>query len=128
MKIRVYYEDTDAAGIVYYANYLKFCERARSEVFFAAGMSPQSEAGYFVVRALEAKYLQSARLGDLLTVETVLTQKKRTSITLLQRVLKAGEALFEMRIVLAFLKDGRPVRIPEEVYALLAPFEGKTVE
>lgn len=123
MKIRVYYEDTDAAGIVYYANYLKFCERARSEVFFEAGRTPQSEEGYFVVKHLEADYRSSATLGDLLSVTTKLTEKKKASITLLQRVEKDGTTLFEMTIRLAYLKEGRPAKIPDSVYSLVCAWE-----
>ncbi len=120
MKIRVYYEDTDAAGIVYYANYLKFCERARSEAFFSRGLSPQSDDGCFVVKRLEAEYLKPAGLGELLDVNSELLEKKATSITLLQSVSRDGEKLFEMRVKLAFLKEGRPVRIPASLYSIIS--------
>ncbi len=120
MKIRVYYEDTDAAGIVYYANYLKFCERARSERFFSEGKLPQSEEGYFVVRHLEADYIKPAMLGDLLEVRSELLEKKGASITLLQRVLKEEEPLFVMRVRLVYLKEGRVCRIPEELGSLIS--------
>jgi acyl-CoA thioester hydrolase len=123
VKIRVYYEDTDAAGIVYYANYLKFCERARSEVFFEAGRTPQSEEGYFVVKHLEADYRYPAALGDVLRVYTRLVEKRKASITLLQRVEKEGETLFEMTIRLAFLKEGRPVKIPDSIYSVISAWE-----
>ncbi|WP_456403484.1 YbgC/FadM family acyl-CoA thioesterase [Hydrogenimonas sp.] len=120
MRIRVYYEDTDAAGIVYYANYLKFCERARSERFFAQGKLPQSEAGYFVVKHLEADYIKPAGLGDILEVETELLERKGASITLLQRVMKEGEPLFRMSVRLAYLKEGKVARIPEALYSLIS--------
>ncbi|WP_456449714.1 YbgC/FadM family acyl-CoA thioesterase [Hydrogenimonas sp.] len=123
MKIRVYYEDTDAAGIVYYANYLKFCERARSELFFEKGKTPQSEEGYFVVKHLEADYRYPAGLGDVLNVVTKLVEKRKASITLLQRVEKEGETLFEMRIRLAFLKEGKPVKIPDSLYSIVSAWE-----
>ncbi|WP_201353236.1 YbgC/FadM family acyl-CoA thioesterase [Hydrogenimonas urashimensis] len=123
MKIRVYYEDTDAAGIVYYANYLKYCERARSEVFFEAGETPQSASGYFVVKELEAKYLSPASLGDILTIETELLEKRSASIVLLQRVKKEASLLFEMKIKLAYLHQGRPVKIPEKIYRLVSAWE-----
>ncbi len=119
MKIRVYYEDTDAAGIVYYANYLKFCERARSELFFSRGMLPQSEEGYFVVKHLEADYRAPAKLGDLLEVKSALIERKGASIVLEQRVLLEDESLFQMRIKLAYLHDGRPARIPPSIYSIL---------
>ena len=123
MKIRVYYEDTDAAGIVYYANYLKFCERARSEVFFEAGRTPQSEAGYFVVKKLKAEYHAPAGLGELLDVSTELVEKRAASILLRQRVSRGEEVLFEMTIRLAYLKAGKPVRIPSDIYRLIAAWE-----
>ncbi|WP_353662613.1 YbgC/FadM family acyl-CoA thioesterase [Hydrogenimonas sp. SS33] len=120
MKIRVYYEDTDAAGIVYYANYLKFCERARSEIFFSAGLSPQTEEGYFVVKGLQADYYEPAKLGDMVEVETKLAERKRASIRLLQRVVREDTLLFEMGIRLAFVKEGRPAKIPESLYSIIS--------
>ena len=125
MQIRVYYEDTDAAGIVYYANYLKFCERARSEPFFARGISPQSEKGYFVVRHIEADYLRPAMLGELIEVHTMVERKKGASLQLLQEIRRDGEKLFVMRVELVFLKEGRPARIPSDLHSLLDSW-GKT--
>jgi len=123
MKIRVYYEDTDAAGIVYYANYLKFCERARSELFFKKGLSPQSEEGYFVVKRLEAEYIKPAKLGDLLEVTTELVEKRGASILLKQSVKREGEAIFEMSVRLAFLKDAKAAKIPESIYSLISEWK-----
>ena len=65
MRIRVYYEDTDCGGIVYHTNYIKYCERARSELFFAQGTPPSHATCGFVVSALEAKFLGFAKLGDI---------------------------------------------------------------
>ncbi|WP_456322965.1 YbgC/FadM family acyl-CoA thioesterase [Hydrogenimonas sp.] len=118
MKIRVYYEDTDAAGIVYYANYLKYCERARSELFFSRGLLPQSSEGYFVVKHLEADYKGSAKLGDLLEVKSRLVEKRAVSVVLEQTVALDSTMLFQMNIKLAYLHNGRPVRIPLEIYSL----------
>ena len=128
VKIRVYYEDTDAAGIVYYANYLKFCERARSELFFAKGFSPQSTKGYFVVRRVEADYLQSGFLGDLLEVKSTILDRRRASLLLKQEVCRGETLLFSMRVTLAFLSDGRPAKIPEELYSLLSAWEAEDGE
>ena len=69
VKIRVYYEDTDAGGVVYHANYLKFCERARSELFFERGLSPAIDGGHFVVSQIEASFHSPAKLGDTLIVK-----------------------------------------------------------
>ncbi|SFP80435.1 YbgC/FadM family acyl-CoA thioesterase [Hydrogenimonas thermophila] len=120
MKIRVYYEDTDAAGIVYYANYLKFCERARSELFFSNGLTPQSEKGYFVVKSIEANYIQPAMLGDTVIVETEMIEKKAASIVLIQQVKRDETLLFEMKIRLAYLQDGKPAKIPLQINELIS--------
>ena len=82
MKIRIYYEDTDAGGIVYHTNYIKYCERARSEAFFETGLNFTKEGGYFVVSALEAKFLASAVLGDEVVVRTKLIELKKASLVL----------------------------------------------
>ena len=84
VQIRVYYEDTDAGGIVYHSAYLNFCERARSELFFQRGLSPVLESGHFVAKRVEADYISSARLGDLLCIETKLLVMKGASFDILQ--------------------------------------------
>ena len=120
MEIRVYYEDTDVGGVVYYANYLKFIERARSQPFFDLGKSPMSHEGHFVVKRVEADYFAPARLGDLLTVRSFLVSLKGASFSLLQQVFKGEEKLFEARVTLAYLAGGnRPGKIPEPVRALV---------
>ncbi|CAD7287386.1 Acyl-CoA thioesterase YbgC [Campylobacter majalis] len=91
MKIRVYYEDSDAQGIVYHANYIKFCERARSEMFFDAGIWAFSNECQFVVSSLNAKFLKSAKLGDILDVKTSVVGLKRTNVTLLHEIYKIAD-------------------------------------
>lgn len=115
MKVRVYYEDTDVGGVVYYANYLKFCERSRSNLFFEKGMSPHKENEFFVVKHVEADYIKSAVFGDELDVTCELIEKKAASIVMYQEVLKNGEVLFTGKFKLAFLKDFKPHRIPKEL-------------
>ena len=117
MKIRVYYDDTDTGGVVYHANYLKFCERARSEVFFSQGKSPAIDGGHFVVRHIEADFLKPAKLGDLLDVTGKMLELKNASLILEQTVWKEGEKLFVMTSVLAFVKEGKPTRIGESTKA-----------
>lgn len=117
MKIRVYYDDTDTGGVVYHANYLKFCERARSEIFFSHGKSPAIDGGHFVVRHIEADFLKSAKLGDLLDVTGKMIELKNASLVLEQTVWKEGEKLFVMTSVLAFVKEGKPTRIDDETKA-----------
>lgn len=112
MKIRVYYEDTDAGGIVYYANYLKFIERARSELFFSQGLIPHDDEGFFVVKRVEADYISSARLGDEIEVKTSIKELKNVSCTLQQTIVLGNNKLFEAHVTLAFLKEGKLSRIP----------------
>ena len=114
MKIRVYYEDTDLGGIVYHTNYIKYCERARSEVFFQKNMMPTlGEKSGFVVRDIQASFLSTSTLGDLLEVTTKIVTVKNSSIILLQEVWKGEEKLFSMEIVLVYIDKGKPCRIPE---------------
>jgi acyl-CoA thioester hydrolase len=119
---RVYYEDTDLAGIVYYANYLKFIERARTEYVRSLGIDQarlKAERGIvFAVRRVEADYLAPARFDDLLEVETEVAALTPARIILTQRVLREGRALFEASVTLVALAgDGRPVRLPAELRA-----------
>ncbi len=107
MQIRVYYEDTDMGGIVYHANYLKYCERARSEYFFQDGKTPHLEGGEFVAASLEAKFKSSARLGDVLDVKTEILSLKGSSLILKQCVYKEETLLFDMEIKLGFVKEGK---------------------
>ena len=123
MKIRIYYEDTDAGGIVYHTNYIKYCERARSELFFERGMKPSEESGSgFVVKNLQADFLATAGLGDILDVKTLLLQRKNVSISLLQSVYKEETKLFEMKILLVYVRKGKPARIPDHFVELFNLF------
>ncbi|ANB33938.1 tol-pal system-associated acyl-CoA thioesterase [Rhodovulum sulfidophilum] len=119
LTVRVYYEDTDLAGIVYYANYLKFIERARSEWVRGLGLDQvrlKAESGIvFAVRRVEADYLSPAKFDDLLTVETDLQRFTPARLVLDQAVLRGETRLFEARVTLAALgAGGRPVRLPAE--------------
>jgi len=114
VKIRVYYEDTDTGGIVYHTNYIKYCERARSEIFFERGMTPTlGDNNGFVVRDIKASFLATSKLGDMLDVTTKIITKKRSSITLLQEVWKEQVKIFSMDVVLVYIDNGKPCRIPE---------------
>jgi acyl-CoA thioester hydrolase len=113
MQIRVYYEDTDAGGIVYFANYLKFCERARSELFFQNNLSPHNNDSFFVVKHIDASYHSSAKLGDLLDVKTSIKIEKKVSVVLEQNIYKDETKLFSSEVTLAFLSSGKPAKIPK---------------
>ena len=115
LKIRVYYEDTDAGGIVYHTNYIKYCERARSEIFFQRGKKPTlGDNNGFVVRDIKASFLATSALGDTLEVTTKILTLKRSSLVLLQEVWKEEVKVFSMEVVLVYVDEGKPCRIPEE--------------
>ncbi len=112
MQIRVYYEDTDAGGIVYHSNYLNFCERARSDAFFGLGLMPILESGHFVAKRVVADYFLSAKLGDLLKVKTELLEMRAASFVLKQIISKDEKKLFELEITLAYITfEGRVQKI-----------------
>ena len=125
LPVRVYYEDTDAGGVVYYANYLKFCERARTEWLRTLGVSQQAlidEQGLgFVVRSVQADYLAPARLDDALIVVTQVAMLRRASILFEQQLMRGQELLFTARVLLASidLHRQKPVAIPASLHALL---------
>ena len=115
MEIRVYYEDTDAGGIVYHTRYINFCERARSEIFFERGMMPsQGDESGFVVRHIDADFLATSKLGDLLSVRSEIQTLKSSSMTLLQEVWREDTKVFSMQVLLVYIDRGRPRRIPKE--------------
>lgn len=118
LSVRVYYEDTDLAGIVYYANYLKFIERGRSEWLRDLGIDQvalkQDSGHVFAVRRIEADYLRPARFDDLLTVETALSQMTAARIVADQTVRRGDAVLFTAQVTLACLDAlGRPARLPK---------------
>jgi acyl-CoA thioester hydrolase len=124
-KTRVYYEDTDLAGIVYYANYLKFIERARTEWVESLGvdqMALKTSAGMvFAVRRIEADFLRPAKFGDDLVVETVVQSLGGARIVLDQAILRGGERLFTSVVTLVCLtEDGHAARLPAELRARLS--------
>ena len=123
MKIRVYYEDTDAGGIVYHTNYIKFCERARSEVFFEKGMKPlENDRSGFVVRNIQADFLATSTLGDILNVTSKILTIKSSSLILLQEVWKEEVKVFSMEILLVYIDRGKPRRIPDVFREIFAEF------
>ncbi len=123
ITVRVYYEDTDLAGVVYYANYLKFIERGRSEALRAMGIDQVAlkQAGtVFVVRRLAADYLVPARFDDLLEVRTTIGAVKGASAVMVQEVRRGGVLLFAAEVMVACMDPaGRPRRLPTEVRARL---------
>ena len=118
-ELSIYYEDTDLAGIVYYANYLKFIERARSEWVQALGidqMRLKAEYGVvFAVRRIEADYLQAAKFGDRLQVRTRVLEITGARVRLEQKVERDTETLFTANVTLiALTEGGKATRMPAE--------------
>jgi acyl-CoA thioester hydrolase len=125
LTLRVYYEDTDLAGIVYYANYLKFIERARTEWVRGLGIDQgrlKAEQGIvFAVRRVEAEYLAPARFDDVLEVETECLGATAARVVLAQRVLRDGVLLVDAKVtIVALAESGRPARFPAALRAELA--------
>ena len=117
--LTVYFEDTDTAGVVYYANYLKFMERARSDMIRAAGVDQvaqhHSGQGAYAVAECQIRYLKPARLGDDLLVVSTVQAVRGVSVQIHQRVMRGKEQLTDARVTAAFLDaDGRPQRQPKE--------------
>ncbi|MES2135981.1 MAG: YbgC/FadM family acyl-CoA thioesterase [Pseudomonadota bacterium] len=117
--LSVYFEDTDAYGIVYYANYLKFMERARSDMIRAVGVDQAGElrrsgSAYAVVE-IDIKYRRPGRLGDDLVVVSTVTDVRASSVHIQQQVMRGTEQLTDARLTAAFLDgEGRPKRQPKE--------------
>jgi acyl-CoA thioester hydrolase len=133
MKLRVYYEDTDAAGIVYYANYLKFAERGRTEMMRALGFAHSAVAAefgtLFTVRRLGADYRAPARLDDALVVETRVVEIGAATLLLDQQIRRDdGTVLVAIDILVACIgRGGHPRRIPAGLRAALAAPAHSTV-
>ncbi len=127
--VRVYYEDTDAGGVVFYANYLKFFERARTEYLRAAGFEQDqlmTEAGViFVVRSVQVDYLKPARFNDLLQVTAEVTLAKKTSFMFKQQVIRENTVLCQgdIRIACLDVHSMRPKAIPPLILETLAHHE-----
>jgi len=121
LGVRVYYEDTDAGGVVYYASYLRFVERARTELLRTLGVDQSAlarETGLvFAVRSLRAEYLRSGRLDDELTVVTTVRAVSGAQITVQQHVDRGDERLFtaDVRIVCVDARRMKPTAIPQRI-------------
>ena len=126
-KLKVYYEDTDSGGVVYYANYLKFLERARTEALFAIGFSNKKIQEQFnsliIVKSCNIEYKKSAYLEDELTIRSFVKSITKTSFFMNQVISKENEIIVEAQIHLVFVnKDGKPTKIPENIYSKFKPY------
>ena len=117
--LTVYFEDTDTAGVVYYANYLKFMERARSDMLRAVGIDQQEmlsgDGSAYYVAHVDIRYRKPARLGDELRVVSTVEQVRASSVRIQQRVMRGDELLADASVTAAFLdREARPRRQPRE--------------
>ncbi|GAB6045414.1 thioesterase family protein [Caminibacter profundus] len=110
MKKRIYYNHTDAGGIVYHTEYIKFCEQARSEIFFKKNIFFENEG--YVVKNIKANFIRSAKLGDIIEIKTKLKTLKKASIELIQEIYVEKVKIFEMEITLVYIKNAKPTKIP----------------
>jgi acyl-CoA thioester hydrolase len=124
--LRVFYEDTDLAGIVYYANYLKFIERGRSTLVREAGIDQlkmQEDGLVFAVRKVTAEYFASGKLNDLLTVETSIPTVTGATVTFEQRVMRKEKILFSADVLVTCINEqGKAARIPAEIRQIFQDF------
>ncbi len=126
-KIKVYYEDTDAGGVVYYANYLKFLERARSEALLAIGLSnlkiKKDYGALIVVKSCNIDFNKSAHLEDKLNIKSVVTSFSKTSFTMSQSIYRKKDNIVKSKVHLVFVNEkSKPIKIPENILKSLKPF------
>jgi acyl-CoA thioester hydrolase len=125
LAVRVYYEDTDFSGRVYHASYIRFMERGRTEWLRTLGYEHGALAGeqrvVFAVRRLEIDYFAPAAIDDLLRIETRVAAVRGAAIEFAQIVARGDKTLAAATILVAALRDGRPMRIPPALRALLEP-------
>ena len=132
-KLKVYYEDTDSGGVVYYANYLKFLERARTEALFSIGYSNKKIQDIFnsliIVKSCNIEYKKSAYLEDELKVRSFVKSISKTSFFMNQLITKGDYTIVEAQVHLVFVNDlGKPVKIPDEIYSKFKPYFCDTIK
>ena len=132
-KLKVYYEDTDSGGVVYYANYLKFLERARTEALYSIGYSNKKVKDDFesliIVRSCNIEYKKSAYLEDELTIRSFVKSISKTSFSMSQIITRGDEKIVDAQIQLVFVDTkGKPKKIPEEIYSKFKPYFCDTIK
>ena len=126
-KIKVYYEDTDAGGVVYYANYLKFLERARTEALSEVGLSnlkiKKDYGALIVVKSCNIDFNKSAHLEDKLRINSFVTSFTKTSFTMSQSIYRNKDIIVKSKVHLVFINEkSKPIKIPENILKNLKPF------
>ena len=132
-KLKIYYEDTDSGGVVYYANYLKFLERARTEALFSIGFSNKTVQDIFnsliIVKSCNIEYKKPAYLEDELTIRSFVKSITKTSFFMNQIISKDKDIIVEAQVHLVFVnKQGKPVKIPNEIYSKFEPYFCDTIK
>ena len=132
-KLKVYYEDTDSGGVVYYANYLKYLERARTEALFSIGFSNKKVQDKFnsliIVKSCNIEYKKSAHLEDGLTVRSFVKSITKTSFFMNQIITRKDEIVVESQVHLVFVNtEGKPIKIPNEIYSKFKPYFCDTIK
>ena len=132
-KLKVYYEDTDSGGVVYYANYLKFLERARTEALFSIGFSNKKIQDEFdaliIVKSCNIEYKKSAFLEDELTIRSFVKSITKTSFFMNQIITKDEKIIVEAQVHLVFIdKNGKPIKIPKDIYSKFKPYFCDTIK
>ena len=127
--LKIYYEDTDAGGVVYYANYLKFIERARTEMINELGFTLttllKDYDRLFLVKKIECDYIESCKLEDTLNVQSNILVLKNASFELEQNLLKQNKIIFRSKIVMVCVNSqGAPSKIPNELHSLMKNKDG----
>ena len=128
-KVKVYYEDTDSGGVVYYANYLKFIERARTEMIKELGFTlttlHKNHDRLFLVKKIKCDYIESCKLEDTLNVQSNILVLKNASFELEQNLLKQNKIIFRSKIVMVCVNSqGAPSKIPNELHSLMKNKDG----
>ena len=126
-NVKVYYEDTDAGGVVYYANYLKYLERARTEALFSIGFSNKKIQDQFnsliIVKSCNIEYKKSAHLEDELKIRSFVKSITKTSFFMNQIITKGEDTIVEAQVHLVFINnENKPVKIPDEIYLKFKPY------
>jgi len=132
-NLKIYYEDTDSGGVVYYANYLKFLERARTEALYSIGYSNNKILEKFesliIVKSCNIEYKKPSHLEDELVVRSFVKSITKTSFFMNQIITKAEETIVEAQVHLVFVsKEGKPKKIPEEIYSKFKPYFCDTIK
>tara|TARA_Y200000002_G_scaffold368686_1_gene362031 strand:+ start:443 stop:865 length:423 start_codon:yes stop_codon:yes gene_type:complete len=132
-NVKVYYEDTDSGGLVYYANYLKFLERARTEALFSIGYGNKKIKDKFnsiiIVKSCNIEYKKTAHLEDELKIRSFIKSTSKTSFFMNQIITKGNVEIVNAQIHLVFINEnGRPMRIPEEIHTKFKPYFCDTIK